>query len=65
MQFYLFNNGANKKKKGQGNEQAGNEEKNSATRLEGKNHIHAGKSLLRALILASTNPQYYKRLFID
>jgi hypothetical protein len=42
-----------------------NEEKNSATRLEGKNHIHAGKSLLRALILASTNPQYYKRLFID
>ena len=24
-----------------------------------------GKSLLEALILASTNPQYYKRLFID
>ena len=24
-----------------------------------------GKSLLEALILASTNPQYHKRLFID
>ena len=26
--------------------------------------IHTGKSLLKALILGSTNPQYDKRLFI-
>ena len=27
--------------------------------------IHTGKSLLEALILAATNPQYDKRFFID
>ena len=27
--------------------------------------VHTGKSLLEALILASTYPQYDKRLFID
>ena len=27
--------------------------------------LHTGKSLLEALILASTNPHYDKRLFID
>ena len=30
-----------------------------------KNLLCTGKSLLEALILASTNPQYDKRLFID
>ena len=29
------------------------------------NSVHTGKSLLEALTLASTNPQYDKRLFID
>ena len=30
-----------------------------------KEEMDAGKSLLEALILALTNPQYDKRLFID
>ena len=36
-----------------------------SNRLYGQNGTCAGKSLLEALILASTNPQYEKILFID
>ena len=32
---------------------------------QGKSALHTGKSFSEALILASTNPQYDKRLFID
>ena len=32
---------------------------------DGKTFSHTGKSLSEALIFASTNPQYDKRLFIE
>ena len=41
------------------------EEEGSQRRVQGDNKVSgAGKSFSEALILASTNPQYEKRLFV-